>query len=46
MYARAMSFFALLIALIFGLMSSPAEIAHFNSPNLELSNGVELMALY
>ena len=46
MYARAMSFFALLIALIFGLTSYPAEIAYFNSPNHELSNGVELMAMY
>ena len=47
MYARSgVSSFALSIVLIFGLMSFPAEIAYFNSPNHELSNGVELMALY
>ena len=47
MYARrAMSFFALWNLLFFGLTSYPAEIAYFNSPNRELSNGVQVMALY
>ena len=32
--------------LIFSLTSYPAEIAYFNSPNWELSNGVWVMALY
>ena len=32
--------------LFFSLTSYPAEIAYFNSPNRELSNGVQLMALY
>ena len=32
--------------LFFGLRSYPAEIAYFNSPNGELSNGVRVMALY
>ena len=32
--------------LLFGLTSYPAEIAYFNSPNEELSNGVRVMALY
>ena len=32
--------------LFFSLMSYPAEIAYFNSPNGELSNGVRVMALY
>ena len=32
--------------LFFGLTSYPAEIAYFNSPNGELSNGVRVMALY
>ena len=32
--------------LFFGLASYPAEIAYFNSPNRELSNGVRVMALY
>ena len=32
--------------LFFGLKSYPAEIAYFNSPNGELSNGVRVMALY
>ena len=32
--------------LFFGLTSYPAEIAYFNSPNEELSNGVRVMALF
>ena len=32
--------------LFFGLTSYPAEIAYFNWPNGELSNGVRVMALY
>ena len=32
--------------LFFGLMSYPGEIAYFNSPNEELSNGVRVMARY
>ena len=32
--------------LFFGLSSYPGEIAYFNSPNRELSNGVRVMALY
>ena len=43
---RAMSFFALLTALILWLTSYPGEIAYFNSPNQELSSGVRVMALY
>ena len=47
MYARrAMSFFALSNALILSLTSYSAEIAYFNSPNRELSNGVLVMELY
>ena len=43
---RAMSFFALSNALIFGLRSYSGEIAYFNLPNGELSYGVRVMALY
>ena len=32
--------------LFFSITSYPAEIAHFNSPNRELSNGVRVMELY
>ena len=32
--------------LFFGLTFYPGEIAYFNSPNEELSNGVQVMALY
>ena len=32
--------------LLFSLPSYPAEIAYFNSPNQELSNGVQLVQLY
>ena len=32
--------------LFFSIMSYPAEIAYFNSPNRELSNGVRVMELY
>ena len=32
--------------LFFGLTSYPDEIAYFNSPKYELSNGVRVMALY
>ena len=32
--------------LFFGLTSYPAEIAYFNSPDCELSNGVRVMALH
>ena len=32
--------------LFFGLTSYPGEIAYFNSPNEELSNSVQVMALY
>ena len=32
--------------LFFGLASYPAEIAYLNLPNGELSNGVQVMALY
>ena len=32
--------------LFFGLTSYPGEIAYFNSPNRELSYGVQVMALY
>ena len=32
--------------LFFSLTSYPAEIADFNSPNEELSNGVRVMELY
>ena len=32
--------------LFFSNMSYPAEIAYFNSPNRELSNGVRVMELY
>ena len=39
-------FFALSNALILQFTSYPAEIAHFNSPNRELSNFVRLMELY
>ena len=47
MYARlAMSFFVLLIALILQSYVISGEIAYFNSPNRELSNGVRGMALY
>ena len=43
---RAMSFLDFWMLLFFGLTSYPAEIAYFNSPNGELSNGVRVMALY
>ena len=47
MYARrAMSFLHCRMLLFFGLTSYLAEIAYFNSPNGELSNGVLVMALY
>ena len=47
MYARrTMSFLHFRMLLFFGLTSYPAEIAYFNSPNEELSNGVRVMALY
>ena len=49
MYARlAMSFFALTNALILQsyYTSYPAEIAYFNSPNRQLSNGARVMELY
>ena len=48
MYARhTMSFFALSNALILrSYVLYPGEIAYFNSPNEELSNGVLVMALY
>ena len=32
--------------LFFGLTSYPGDIAYFNSPNQELSNGVQVMTLY
>ena len=47
MYGRlAMSFFALSNALFFSLTSYPGEIAYFNSPNRQLSNGAQVMELY
>ena len=44
MYARRAMRFRML--LFFGLTFYPGEIAYFNSPNRELSNGVRVMALY
>ena len=47
MYAhRAMSFLHFRMLLFFGLTSYPGEIAYFNLPNGELSNGERVMALY
>ena len=47
MYARlAMSFFALSNALILQSYVDPGEIAYFNSPNRELSNGARVMEPY
>ena len=47
MYARlAMSFFALLNALLLQSYVYPAETAYFNSPNRELSNGAHFVQLY
>ena len=47
MYARhAVIFLDFPMLLFFGLTSYPAEIAYFNSPIGELSNGVRVMALY
>ena len=47
MYARlAMSFFALLNALLLQSYVYPAETAYFNSPNRELSNGAQVIELY
>ena len=47
MYARlAMSFFALSNALILQSYVISGEIAYFNSPNRELSNGARVMELY
>ena len=45
MYTRlAMSFFALSNAL--NLTSYPGEIAYFNSPSRQVSNGARVMELY
>ena len=45
MYAHlAMSFFLISNALI--LASYPGEIAYFNSPNRQLSNGAQVTELY
>ena len=47
MYAgHEMSFFALSNALILQSYAYPAEIAYFNSPNRELSNGAWVVELY
>ena len=47
MYARlAMSFFAFRTLLFFSLTSYHGEIAYFNSPNRQLSNGARVMELY
>ena len=43
---RTMSFLHFRMLLFFSITSYPAEIAHFNSPNGELSNFVRLMELY
>ena len=42
----AQSFFAFSNALVLQYYVFPAEIAYFNSPNQELSNGVWVMELY
>ena len=42
----AMSFLQFRMLLFFSITSYPAEIAFFNSPNRELSNGVRVMVLY
>ena len=41
-----MSIFALSTAFISSLISHPAEIAYFSSPNRELSNGVRFVRSY
>ena len=47
MYAGlAISFFALSNALILQSYVLSGEIAYFNSPNRELSNGVRVMKLF
>ena len=47
MYARlAMSFLHFRTLLFFSLTSYPGEIAYFNSPNRQLSNGARVMELY
>ena len=47
MYARlAMSFLHFRTLLFFSLTSYPGEIAYFNSPNRELSDGAQVMELY
>ena len=43
---RTMSFLHFRMLLFFSITSYPAEIAHFNSPNGELSNFVQLTELY
>ena len=43
---RQCHFFHFQMLIFFGLTSSPGEIACYNSPNGELSNGVQVMALY
>ena len=47
MYARlAISFLHFRTLLFFSLTSYPGEIAYFNSPNRQLSNGARVMELY
>ena len=47
MYAGlAMSFLHFRTLLFFSLTSYPGEIAYFNLPNGELSNGARFMELY
>ena len=47
MYARlAMSFLHFRTLLFFSLTSYPGEIAYFNSPNRQLSNGARVIELY
>ena len=46
MYVRRSHFLHFRMLLFFSVTSYPAEIAHFNSPNRELSNFVQLMELY
>ena len=47
MYARlAMSFLHFRTLLFFSLTPYPVEIAYFNPPNRQLSNGARVMELY
>ena len=46
MYVNRSHFLRFRMLLFFSITSYPAEIAHFNSPDRELSNFVRLMELY